>query len=120
MKKLLKETKRAIGAIKKKLEEVNKVAQEAATEMYQKAAAEQKAKDEKGKKNDKIDRFLDGQITRGGGRPGTPVFGFDPDTPAVARNPLRRGRAPGLGSAGAAELPGFPGLPDQVTGIIGG
>ncbi len=74
----------------------------------------------KTKKNDQIDRFLDAQIPHGGGRPSTPVFGFDPDTPAVARNPLRRARASGLRTAPGAQLPNFPGLPDEITGILGG
>jgi len=50
LKKLLEPEKKDIDAIKKKLEELNKVAQEAATELYQKAAAEQKAKQAEGEK----------------------------------------------------------------------
>lgn len=44
LKKLMEPEKKDIPALKKKLEEINKIAQEAATEMYQKAAAEQQAK----------------------------------------------------------------------------
>jgi len=44
LKKLMEPEKKDIGAIKKKLEELNKVAQDAATELYQKAAAEAQAK----------------------------------------------------------------------------
>jgi len=63
LKELLKPEKKDVDAIKKKMEEVNKIAQEAAVEMYQKAAAEQQAKeqaskqggsDSKGKKDEKV------------------------------------------------------------------
>ncbi len=60
LKELMKPEKKDIEAIKKKLEEVQKFAQEAATEMYQKAAAEQKAKQEKeGDNKDKEENVVD-------------------------------------------------------------
>jgi len=54
LKKLMEPKEKDIEAIKKKLEEVNKYLQDAATEMYQKAQAEQQKKEE-GKKKDKKD-----------------------------------------------------------------
>ncbi len=44
LKKLMEPEKKDISALKAKLDEINQVAQAAATEMYQKAAAEQQAK----------------------------------------------------------------------------
>jgi len=44
LKKLMKDKEKNYEMIKKKLEEIDKLAQEAATELYQKAAAEQQAK----------------------------------------------------------------------------
>jgi len=44
LKKLMEPKKKDIAAIKKKLEEVNQIAQQAATELYQKVAAEQAKK----------------------------------------------------------------------------
>jgi molecular chaperone DnaK len=56
LKKLMKPEKKDIAAIKKKLEEITQVAQAAATEMYQKVAAEQakkQASERKGKEEKK-------------------------------------------------------------------
>lgn len=47
LKKLMEPEKKDIPKIKQKLDEINKIAQEAASEMYQKAAAEQQAKQAK-------------------------------------------------------------------------
>lgn len=54
LKKLMEPEKKDVAAIKKKLEDINKIAQEAATEMYQKAAAQQQAAQQQaGAKKDK-------------------------------------------------------------------
>ncbi len=55
LKELMKADPKDISAIKKKLEEVQKVAQEAAMEMYQKAQAEQQAKAAEGGDAEKKD-----------------------------------------------------------------
>ncbi len=56
LKKLMEHEKKDIHAIKAKLEEVNKIAQEAATELYQKAAQQQAGKQEQKKgKEDIVD-----------------------------------------------------------------
>ncbi|MBT3406174.1 molecular chaperone DnaK [Candidatus Woesearchaeota archaeon] len=59
LKKLLEPEQKNVAALKAKIEEVNKVAQEAATELYQKAAAEQaekqkEAPSEDGKKEEDV------------------------------------------------------------------
>jgi molecular chaperone DnaK len=59
LKKLLEPEQKDVAALKAKIEEVNKVAQEAATELYQKAAAEQAEKQketpsEDGKKEEDV------------------------------------------------------------------
>ena len=55
LKKLMAEDKKDIPAIKKQLEELNKYAQEAATQMYEKAAAEQQAKSDNSSEEKKSD-----------------------------------------------------------------
>jgi len=52
LKKLMEPEKKDIPVLKKKLEEINTIAQAAATELYQKAAAEQQAKQQKSAKPD--------------------------------------------------------------------
>ncbi len=71
LKKLMKDKEKNYEMIKKKLEEIDKLAQEAATELYQKAAAEQQAKQEKAGKTkkgkeaaskDKDDNVVDAEV----------------------------------------------------------
>jgi len=56
LKKLMEPEKKDIDAIKKKTEEITKAAQEAATEMYQKAAAEQAKQQEASKESGNKDK----------------------------------------------------------------
>jgi len=64
LKKLMEPEKKDIPAIKKKLDEINKVAQEAASEMYQKAAADQAKKQQKtaGKQDSKEEKKNDEKV----------------------------------------------------------
>ncbi|MBI2565217.1 molecular chaperone DnaK [Candidatus Woesearchaeota archaeon] len=54
LKKLLKEEKKNVEAIKKKMEELIQIAQKAATELYQKAAAEQPKTEQNSQKNEDV------------------------------------------------------------------
>ncbi len=66
LKKLMEKKEENYEAIKKKLEEIDKLAQEAATELYQKAAAEQQAKQKKDENSasdkDKDDNVVDAEV----------------------------------------------------------
>jgi molecular chaperone DnaK len=55
LKEMMKEEKKDAAKIRKKLDEINKIAQEAATELYKKAAEEQTKKQGKGKKEEESD-----------------------------------------------------------------
>jgi molecular chaperone DnaK len=64
LKELMKPEKKDIAAVKKKFEEVNEIAQKAATEMYQKAAAEQQAQQQKSEpgKEKKEEKVVDAEV----------------------------------------------------------
>ncbi|MBW2991872.1 molecular chaperone DnaK [Candidatus Woesearchaeota archaeon] len=60
LKELMKPEKKDVAAIRKKLDEINKIAQEAATELYKKAAEEQAKKS--GGKEKKDDNVVDAEF----------------------------------------------------------
>jgi molecular chaperone DnaK len=62
LKELMKPEKKDIKKIKAKLDEINKIAQEAATELYQKAAAEHQKKSSAKKEKKKDDDVVDAEF----------------------------------------------------------
>jgi len=62
LKELMKPEKKDVEKLKSKLDEIEKIAQEAATELYQKAQKEQAAKQEKKPKDKKDDKVVDAEV----------------------------------------------------------
>ena len=62
LKSLMKEEKRDAEKIKEKLEDINKIVQEATTELYQKASQEYTQQEEKKKKGKKDDNVVDAEF----------------------------------------------------------
>ena len=64
LKKLLEPEKKDIAALKKKIDGLNEIAQQAMTAMYQKVAAEQQAKQQKGAQGpqEKKEKVVEGEV----------------------------------------------------------